>query len=78
MFTTSHCIYTHTETGRGFVAERTGKEVVDTTCNGTFSTIFIFTCNLDATWSTSQTDVSNYLSSVLRNPADPCQVGRLN
>jgi len=50
MFTTSHCIYTHTETGRGFVAERTGKEVVDTTCNGTFSTIFIFTCNLDATW----------------------------
>jgi len=61
------------ETGRGFVAERTGKEVADTTCNGTFSTIFIFTCDLGATWSTSQTDVTSYLTNILRNPADPCQ-----
>ena len=51
-------------------------KVADTTCNGTFSTIFIFTCDLGATW--SQTDVSNYLSTFVRNSADPCQVSRLN
>ena len=78
MFTSSHCIYTHAETGRGIVAERAGKEVADTTCNGTFSTIFIFACDSNATWSTNQTNVTSYLTTILRNSADPCQVGRLN
>lgn len=34
--------------------------------------MLIFTCNTSATWSTNQTDVTNHLSSILKNGCQVC------
>ena len=58
----------------GFFAERTGRDVSVSSCNGTLRSVITFSCDSDVAWYSSHNDVTNHLVSFLNDQADECLV----
>ena len=74
-------MHTHTHTcthidgnAVGFSAERTGRDVTVSSCNGTLRSVITFSCDSDVAWYSSHNDVTNHLVSFLNDQADGCLV----